>query len=86
MDICAGGTVSIGATSISFTNDHPEQCTITSCDMPGWPTTDPIIPGRQGSTPGTGTVQLSTPAVAGGPYTYTPGCCKKRTAPVIRVQ
>ncbi len=85
MDICAGGTVSVGTTSISFTNNH-QQCTITSCTMPGWPTTAPVIPGKQGSTPGTGTVQLSIPAAAGGPYTYTPDCCKKETNPTIKVE
>jgi len=85
MDICAGGTVSVGVNSISFTNDHHEECTITSCDMPGWPTTDPVIPGRQGSTPGTGVVYLSQPATA-GTYDYTSDCCDQDTNPTIKVQ
>jgi hypothetical protein len=81
MDICAGGTVSVGANSISFTNNHNENCTITSCSMPGWPTTAPVITAKT-----TQSVPLSTPAAAGGPYTYTPNCCTKRTDPQIRVQ
>jgi len=85
MDICAGVTVIIGTQSITFTNDHKEACTITSCDMPGWPTTDPVIPKKQGSTPGTGVVQLSQPATKGH-YTYTPDCCKQENDPVIKVQ
>jgi len=80
MDICAGGTVSVGATSISFTNNHNENCTITSCTIAGWPTTDPVIAAKT-----TQSVPLSTPATAGD-YTYTPNCCTKRTDPIIKVQ
>jgi len=85
MDICAGGTISVGATQIDFTNNHTEDCAITSSDMPGWPTTDPVIPKRQGGIAGTGTVYLTTPATAGS-YTYTPVCCDQETDPIIRVQ
>jgi hypothetical protein len=85
MDICAGGTVSIGATLITFTNDHTVECTITRCDMPGWPKTDPVIPKRQGGTPGSGIVHLTQPAIK-GKYTYTPDCCGKQTDPQIKVE
>jgi hypothetical protein len=85
MDVCAGGTISAGATSITFTNDHHEDCTITSSDMPGWPTTDPVIPKRQHGTPGTGVVYLTTPATVGD-YDYTPDCCSDETPPTIKVQ
>jgi hypothetical protein len=85
MDICGGGTISVGANSINFTNDHTEACTITSCTLAGWPTTDPVIAAKQGSTPGSGTVNLSVPATA-GTYTYTPNCCRKRNNPQIKVQ
>ena len=85
MDICAGGTVSVGVNSISFTNHHSADCTITSCNMPGWPTTDPVIPKKVGSTPGTGTVQLSQSATV-GTYPYTPNCCDQQTPPAIKVQ
>ena len=85
MDMCAGGTVSAGVNSISFTNNHNAACTITSCTMPGWPATNPVIPARQGSTPGSGVVQLSQPAAV-GTYTYTPNCCDQGTGPQIKVQ
>jgi hypothetical protein len=79
MDICAGGTINAGATSITFTNHHPQPCTITSCNMPGWPTTPPVI------NPPSGVVYLSTPAQL-GTYNYTPDCCDELTAPQIKVQ
>ena len=85
MDICAGGTINAGVNTITFTNHHTAQCTITSCTMPGWPTTDPVVPGKQGSTPGSKVVNLSTPATVGS-YTYTPDCCDQGTDPVIKVQ
>jgi hypothetical protein len=85
MDICNGGTISAGSSSITFTNDHAEACTITSCTIAGWPATDPVIPAKQGSTPGSKTVQLSV-AAAVGSYTYVASCCSKRNNPVIKVQ
>ena len=85
MDVCAGGTIGAGATSIEFINHHTEDCTITYCNMPGWPTTNPVVPKKVGSVPGKLTVQLSTPATKGN-YDYTPSCCTKRTGPQIKVQ
>ena len=85
MDVCAGGTISAGATSITFTNHHTSSCTISGCNMPGWPTTDPVVPGKQGSTSGTLVVNLSTPAVVGN-YPYAPNCCDQATPPAIKVQ
>jgi hypothetical protein len=85
MDLCGGGTIAVGATSVTFSNSHPEPCTITSSTMPGWPTTPPVIPAKQGSNNGIGIVPISIPARAGD-YTYTPNCCKKRMNPVIKVQ
>lgn len=85
MDVCAGGTISVGANSVTFENHHTETCTLSGCDMPGWPTTDPVVPAKSGETPGTLIVNLSTPAVAGN-YPYSASCCKKRTGPEIKVQ
>lgn len=85
MDICAGGTINAGATSITFTNHHMEQCTITSCGLPGWPTTPPVVPGKQGNNPGTKVVDLTTPATVGN-YPYTPNCCPQAGSPEIKVQ
>jgi hypothetical protein len=85
MDLCGGGTIAVGALSISFSNSHTEQCTITSSTMPGWPTTPPLIPAKEGSKYGIGIVSLSKPAAAGD-YTYTPNCCNTGTPPTIKVQ
>ena len=85
MDICAGGTISVGANSITFTNDHSVECTITTCTMPGWPTKPPVIPKRENGIPGSGIVYLTKPATK-GKYSYTPDCCGKQTDPQIKVE
>jgi hypothetical protein len=88
MNVCAGGSISVGATSIIFTNHHPVECKITSCDLPGFPPIPPdvVVPAKVGSHPGTKTVQLNPPPMAKGDYEYTPDCCGKETNPVIKVQ
>jgi hypothetical protein len=88
MDICAGGTISIGATSITFTNNHTVPCNITSCNLPGFPSIPPNVqvPARVGSQPGTKTVTLNPPPTVAGTYTYTPDCCDQGTPPQIKVQ
>jgi len=85
MDVCGGGTISVGATSITFENHHADDCTLSDCNLPGWPTTSPVVPKKVGGTAGTLTVPLNPPAVAGD-YTYSPSCCTKRTNPTIKVQ
>ena len=85
MDVCDGGTINSGSTSVSFTNNKTQACTITSCTLAGWPTTDPVVPAKQGTTPGSLVVQLSVAAQV-GTYTYTPNCCAKRTNPTIKVE
>jgi len=88
MDVCAGGKISIGATSITFTNDHPVICNITSCDLPGFPSIPPDVqvPARVGSQPGTTTVPLNPPPSVAGTYDYTPDCCDEETPPTIKVE
>src|SRR5260370_1328417 len=44
MDVCAGGSISVGATSITFTNHHNVGWKITSCEFPAFP---PIHPERR---------------------------------------
>ncbi len=51
MDVCDGGTINSGSTSITFTNNKTSSCTITSCTLAGWPTTDPVVPAKQGLRP-----------------------------------
>ena len=85
MDVCGGGTISTTTSSITFVNNHPEACTLSGCTLPGWPTTDPVVPARANGTDGTLVVNLSPPLPTGD-YPYSASCCKKRTDPVIKVQ
>ncbi len=83
MDVCAGGTIRSGSNTITFTNDRNAVCTITSCTMPGFPVPT-SIPAKQGSNPGSKTVNLSQPAQVGN-YPYTADCCDVATGPAIKV-
>jgi len=85
MDVCAGGTISTTTNSITFVNHHPEPCDLGSCDLPGWPTTDPVVPAAANGVAGTLTLQLSPPTAKGG-YPYSPDCCDDETNPQIKVQ
>jgi hypothetical protein len=85
MDVCGGGTISTTTSSITFDNNHPEACTLSGCTLPGWPTTDPVVPARANGTDGTLVVNLSPP-LSVGDYSYSASCCRKRTDPVIKVQ
>jgi hypothetical protein len=95
MNVCDGGTISGGVTSITFTNPSTTTIyTITNCvstsngqTMPGWPATDPAIPKAQNGVAGTHTVQLAVAAQPGNTYQYTPSPqCPQATAPKIIVQ
>jgi len=94
MNVCDGGTISGGVTSILFTNtSNTTSYTITSCKdsngntMPGWPATDPVIPMASGGVNGTHTVQLSVAAISGKQYSYTPNpLCPNNLPPKIIVQ
>ena len=88
MDVCAGGTISIGTASITFTNDHNVVCNITSCALPGFPSIPPNVqvPAKVGSQAGSKTVILNPPPSVAGSYSYTPDCCDQAGPPVIKVQ
>ena len=94
MNVCDGGTVSSGITSIPFTNtSNTTAYTITSCKdangntMPGWPTTDPVIPKASGGVNGSYTVVLSVATISGKQYSYIPNpVCPTNTPPKIVVQ
>jgi hypothetical protein len=93
MNVCDGGTISGGVTSIPFTNTSTTTSyTITSCKdssgntMPGWPSTNPVIPMASGGVNGSHTVVLSVAAISGKEYTYiTSPLCPQATNPKIRV-
>lgn len=82
MDVCKGGTIGPGATSITFTNDHSEPCTITGCNMPGWPANNPVVPAEQNGVPGTLTIQLAA-SVRSGTYPYQASCCPESHPKII---
>lgn len=84
MDVCEGGTVRTGGTSITFTSHHPVPCTITGCKMPGWPAKKPAVPAEHNGVSGTLTVQLAA-IVPPGTYPYQASCCTE-SHPVIKVQ
>ncbi len=93
MDVCSGGTINAGATSITFTNNNSNTSyTITSCTgsngqtMPGWPPNPPPVPAAQNGKAGSCIVVLTVAAVRGD-YTYTPSpVCPLNTPPKIKVQ
>jgi hypothetical protein len=95
MDVCSGGTISGGVTSIEFTNSNPDQSfTITNCvstsngqPMPGWPATDPVVLKAKAGVPGSHVVRLSVAAISGNTYEYTPSpTCPQANNPQIKVQ
>jgi len=85
--VCTGGTAPNGASSVTFTNALPEEVTITSCTMPGWPHTEPEVPAALNGVNGTKTVQLDE-LTRTGTYEYTtdPVCNNMGTNPEIKVQ
>ena len=85
IDVCKGGTVPAGATSITFVNYHPEPCTISGCKMPGWPPANPVIPAEQNGVPGKLTIQLAARLAVPGKYPYLASCCPG-AHPVITIQ
>lgn len=85
LPLCSGGTIDANVTSIYFKNTSGTNCTITSCTMPGWPSTPPQI--QNGTT---SAVAISIPAKkGGGPYTYVLdancNCGGPETNPTIKV-
>jgi hypothetical protein len=85
MDVCAGGTISTSTSSITFVNHHPVACTLSGCTLPGWPTTNPVVPAQANGQAGTLTVGLRPPLPTGD-YPYSASCCSKETNPTIKVQ
>jgi hypothetical protein len=93
MNVCDGGTITGGVTSIHFSNPNTSTSyTITSCKdsngntMPGWPAIDPVIPIAANGVNGSHTVQLAVAAISGKTYNYTPSpACTIGTNPQIKV-
>jgi len=85
--VCTGGPCNAGVSSLTFTNGLPQEVTITSCTMPGWPKTQPQVPAAQNGVNGSTTVQLASRTTVGTyDYTTNPSCNTKATNPQIKVQ
>lgn len=79
MQVCDGGTIQGGVTSITFTNSsttvaytiNTPKSTSNGSNMPGWPATAPVI-----AKASTTVVQLAVSAQSGNTYEYTttPAC------------
>jgi hypothetical protein len=86
--VCQDGTIGGNTSSITFVNYYTTPCTITSCQVPGWPAppqANPVVPAAQNGVPGTATVQLMSQTQPGD-YPYTSSCCPGATNPKIKVQ
>jgi hypothetical protein len=88
-DVCAGGTVGTGNTTITFTNHRAETCTVSDDGstkslnaLTG--NTSVVVPAQSGTPPVPGSVTLNILTTATpGTYTYSASCCKKRGNPAI---
>jgi hypothetical protein len=92
-DVCAGGTVSAGETSITFTNHRSNSCTLSDngtanslLALTG--DSSIVVPAKSGTPPvnGTKTVDILSAATP-GTYTYSSACCdRKKQNPSIIYQ
>jgi hypothetical protein len=73
IDICAGGNVGPGETSIKLVNNHGQTCHIDDLNLPDADPPGPYdIPAHKSQT-------ITFSHIAGD-YGYTPDCCSKPTA------
>ena len=84
-DLCAGGTVSAGSTTITFTNHRPTACTITGLGSLVDCGNSFSVPGRSGVVNGTKTCNILSSATP-GTYSYSSSCCDDEMNPVIIYQ
>lgn len=84
-DLCAGGTVSAGSTTITFTNHRPNACTITGLGSLLDCGNSFSVPGKSGSVNGSKTCNILSNAAA-GTYPYSSSCCDDQTNPAIILQ
>ena len=85
IDLCAGGTVSAGSTTITFTNHRPTQCTINGLgSLLNCGNSFPV-PAKANGVNGTVTCTI-LPGAPAGRYPYSSSCCDDETNPVIIMQ
>jgi hypothetical protein len=82
IDVMNGGTLAVGSTSVTFTNNTGKTVYVNGCTLSGFPAKVPVPNGG-------GTVIFSPPGppAATGSYPYTTSLSKPREInPVIKVQ
>jgi len=84
-DLCAGGTVSAGSTTVTFTNHRPNACTITGLGSLLSCGNSFVVPARANGVNGSITCTILSNAAA-GTYPYSSTCCDDQTNPVIIMQ
>ena len=85
IDLCAGGTVSAGSTTITFTNHRPNACTITGLGTLVDCGNSFSVPAKANGVNGTKTCNILANAAA-GTYPYSSACCDEETNPAIIMQ
>ena len=84
-DLCAGGTVSAGSTTVTFTNHRPNACTITGLGNLLSCGNSFVVPAKANGVNGSITCTILANAAA-GTYPYSSSCCDDQTNPAIIYQ
>ena len=81
VDVMTGGTIPVGAKSVSFTNSTGSTVYVNNCALAGFPTKVPVPNGG-------GSVVFSPPgpAAVAGNYSYSTSASIGGAMPVIKVQ
>lgn len=84
-DVCAGATASSGSTTLTFTNNHDTDCTITGLGDLVDCGNSFTVPGRSNGSAGSKTCNIKSGASTGN-YSYTASVCTQLGNPVIIYQ
>lgn len=81
VDVMNGGTIAVGAKSVTFTNATSGTVYVNNCQLPGFPS-------KVGIPHGGGNVVFSPPgpAAVAGSYSYSTSASIGGTLPIIKVQ
>jgi hypothetical protein len=88
-DVCAGGTVTAGTSSVTFTNHRTTSCTLTniSSDPTSLTTltgqSSITVPAASGTPPVNGSVTVAIITSVKGTYKYHASCCPQAGNPAI---
>jgi hypothetical protein len=84
-DVCAGATADAGSTTLTFTNNHTTECTITGLGSLVDCGNSFTVPARSGGTDGSKTCNILSTAPT-GTYSYSASVCPQAGNPVIIYQ